>query len=273
MKALVERNRACVYFALTFAISWTTVFLAVGPGGFPGTEEDFARLITPVVAAMLLGPSVAGILVAVLSGQWTDYKERLKSFRVSANWYAYALLIAPLSIVSVLLVLSQTSDVYRPGVATASDPIMHTLIGLMTGVAAGFFEELGWTGVAIPALRKKFSWIATGLIVGFFWGAWHLLVSWWGSTPTVGDVPMGIYLIVMDFAFLVPYRILMVRMFDRTPSIPMAMLMHFALTASVRVFDPIGIQGNAILIYTLSHSALMWVVIAVIALRDRKARA
>lgn len=272
VRAFAERYAAWLYFALTFAISWTTVFLAVGPGGFPGTEEDFARLLTPVVAAMLLGPSVAGVLVAVLSGQWADYKDRLLLFRVSGRWYAYALLIAPLSIVLALLVLSRSSSVHTPGVVAASDPMMHTLIGLMTGVAAGLFEELGWTGVAIPAVRKRSSWIGTGLIVGFFWGAWHLLVTWWGSAPSIGGVPMWQYLLVMDFAFLVPYRILMVRMFDATPSIPMAMIMHFALTGSVRVFDPLGIQGNAILVYTLSHSALMWVVIAWIAHRDRRAR-
>ena len=52
----------------------------------------------------------------------------------------------------------------------------------------------------------------------------------------------------------------------------MAMLMHFALTASVRVFDPIAIKGHAILVYTLSHSALMWLVIALIALKDRRTR-
>ena len=273
MKAIAERHGAWLYFAVTFAVSWTMVFLAVGPGGFPGTEADFARLLTPVVAAMLLGPSVAGLALAALAGRMDDYKRRLKVWRVSGRWYAYALLIAPVCIAGALLVLSQGSSVYTPGVAAASDPLVHTLIGLMTGVAAGLFEELGWTGVAVPALRKKHSWFATGLIVGVFWGAWHLLVTWWGSAPTVGDVPMWLFLVVMDFAFLVPYRILMVRMYDGTPSIPMAMLMHFALTASVRVFDPLGIKGMAIIVYTLSHSALMWVVIAVIAMRDRRQRA
>jgi hypothetical protein len=44
-------------------------------------------------------------------------------------------------------------------------------------VAVGFFEELGWTGFATPRLRLRHGFLATGLIVGVPWGAWHLLTN------------------------------------------------------------------------------------------------
>ena len=47
------------------------------------------------------------------------------------------------------------------------------------------FEELGWTGFATPTLRRRNRVLATGLIVGVLWGAWHFLVTLWGSgTPS-----------------------------------------------------------------------------------------
>jgi hypothetical protein len=38
----------------------------VGPGGFPGTKEQFETLFPFVAWAMLAGPSVAGILLTGL---------------------------------------------------------------------------------------------------------------------------------------------------------------------------------------------------------------
>src|SRR5581483_6673828 len=119
--------------------------------------------------------------------------------------------------------------------------------------------ELGWTGFAIPTIRKRLSSFITGLIVGVLWGAWHFLPIWWGSSSTSGGL-----------SFLPPYRILMVRLFDRTPSLPMAMLMHGSLTASVRLFDPIGISGTAIVTYNLALGGAFWLIVAVTAIVDRR---
>ncbi|MBV6457833.1 MAG: hypothetical protein HONBIEJF_00953 [Fimbriimonadaceae bacterium] len=263
------RHPVAGYFALTFLISWGLVFLTVGPGGFPGTEADFYAKIVPVVAAMLLGPSIAGLSATVLAGggeALKAYAARLRIWRVGWEWYAYALLIAPATLLTVLLFLTRISDVYLPGLATAPNTVQHVVLGLLTGAAAGVFEELGWTGFATPYLRKRLSTYATGVVLGVIWGAWHLLTSWWGSGPTAGGVSMPIYLIAVCFSFLPPYRILMVRMHERVPSIPLAMLMHASLTASVRLFDPIGLSGTDMLVYTLSVGGALWLVVGAMAI-------
>jgi membrane protease YdiL (CAAX protease family) len=276
MKEMSEglaRHQVWIYFALTFAISWGTVLAAVGTGGFPGSEADFSRLIAPVVAAMLLGPSIAGIALTLFVGGrpgWSQYLTRFKS-SIPARSLFWALL-APVTVVAVLLLLSISSPVFTPGVATASNPVAHVLLGIVTGISAGVFEELGWTGFAVPALRKRFSSFTTGLFVGLFWGAWHLLVVWWGSTATSGGLSMAIYLPAMCFSFLPPYRILMVRLHDQTKSLPFAMLLHGILTASVRIFDPIGIFGPAIIEYNLALGAALWVIVGVLELKDMKLR-
>jgi membrane protease YdiL (CAAX protease family) len=90
--------------------------------------------------------------------------------------------------------------------------LTHLLLGVATRAAAGFFEEIGWTGFAIPTLRKRLTPTQTGVVLGVIWGAWHTLVSWWGSAGAAG-VPMAVYLPIVLFA----------------------MLMHAALTGSVRV--------------------------------------
>jgi membrane protease YdiL (CAAX protease family) len=270
-RSVLPRPALTTYFLLAFGISWIGVLAVVGPGGFPGTEEEFRRLIVPVVIAMLLGPSIAGIVATALSrgrAGLRDLLERGKAWHVAPRWYAVALLTAPVVIVATLGILALISPIYRPGLATTPTPVMHLGLGLLTGAAAGFFEEIGWTGFAIPAMRKRLSPTQTGFLLGIAWGAWHALVSWWGSTGA-GDVPMAIYLAIVLFAFLVPYRILMVWVYERTQSLFLAMVMHAALTASVRILDPIGITGADLMLYNAAMGGAIWVVVGVVALRAR----
>ena len=63
------------------------------------------------------------------------------------------------------------------------------LIGLVVGLVTGIFEELGWTGFAIPRLRLRYGVLTTGLIVGVLWGAWHFLIFW--EATLSGALPAG----------------------------------------------------------------------------------
>lgn len=272
IKAFIKRHPLPTYFALAFAISWGGVLMVVSPGGIPGSAEQFEALLPFVVLAMLAGPSVAGVLSTGLVQGRTGLREllsRLLKWRVSARWYAIALLTAPLLVTATLLALSLNSPVFLPGIVTTSQPASHLLFGIAVGLGAGLFEELGWTGFAVPGLRLRYGIVATGLIVGLLWGAWHFLVTWWGSSNSSGALSLAIYLPVMLFSFLPPYRVLMVWVYDRTGSLLVAMLMHASLTASVRIFDPLAISGVALLTYNLVLAAALWVVVAAVAVANR----
>ncbi len=66
IRAFINRHPLLAYFALAFAISWGGFLMVVGPGGFPGTQEQLGTLLPFVAWAMLAGPSVAGILLTGL---------------------------------------------------------------------------------------------------------------------------------------------------------------------------------------------------------------
>jgi CAAX protease family protein len=256
---------------LAFAISWGGVLTVVGPGGIPGTAEQFETLLPFVVLAMLAGPSVAGVLSTCFVHGRAGLRElpsRLLKWRVGARWYAIALLTAPLLVPATLFALSLISPVFLPGIVTTSQPASHLLFGIAVGLGAGLFEELGWTGFAAPGLRLRYGVLATGVIVGLLWGAWHFLVIWWGSSSSSGALSLTVYLPVMLFSFLPPFRVLMVWVYDRTGSLLVAMLMHASLTASVRIFDPLAISGMPLLTYNLVLAAVLWVVVAVVAVTN-----
>jgi membrane protease YdiL (CAAX protease family) len=258
------------YVVLTHVISWGGVLIVIGgPSRIPGTAEEFQTLLLPAVLAMLAGPSVAGVFCTWLFHGRAGLRElvsRLLRWKVAARWYAFALLTAPLVVAATLLLLSRFSPVYLPGIFGTGTPWPHLVLGIVTGLAAGFFEELGWTGFATPQLRRHYSVLLTGIIIGLVWGLWHLLAVWWGSSATSGGLSMALYLPVMLFSFLVPYRVLMTWVYERTGSLLVGMLMHGALTASVRIFDPLAISGVPILIYNGALGAVLWIVVLAVIL-------
>jgi membrane protease YdiL (CAAX protease family) len=270
IKAFIRGHPLLTYFALAFAISWGGVLIVVGPGGIPGTSEQTKMLFPFVYLAMLAGPSVAGILLTGLVYGRAGLREllsRLLRWRVGARWYAVALLSAPLLMTAVLLALSLTSPMFLPGIFTTSDKATLLLSGIAVGLVAGFFEELGWTGFAVPTLlRLRHGVLATGLIVGVLWGAWHFLVAFWASGSSSGALSLALFLPAVLFSFLPAYRVLMVWVYDRSEeSLLVAMLMHTSLTASTLILMPLAISGVPLVTYDLVLAGALWVVVGAVA--------
>jgi uncharacterized protein len=262
----LKRNPVWSYFALAFAISWGGVLIVVGPGGFPGTPDDLERLLPVAVLAMIAGPSVAGILLTGLVRGRAGLRAllvRLFRWRVGGRWYAVALLSAPLLMLAVLLALSLLSPAFLPALFVSDDRAFLLLSGLLIALGAGIFEELGWTGFAIPELRRRHGVLATGLVVGILWAAWHLLVMFWAIGPSPAPLVL-VGLAVDPFLFLVGFRVLMVWVYDRTGSLPVAMLMHGSLTASARVLAAPAMMGGGLLAFDLAWAVAVGVVVAAV---------
>jgi membrane protease YdiL (CAAX protease family) len=247
-----------IYFILAFAVSWGAILISVGPDGFPVSEEQLPVLIM----AMLLGPSVAGILAAGLTSGREGIRGlflRLLRWRVSARWYAVALLTAPLSTAVVLLALSLFSPGFPAALFTADERVALVIMWIVGGLLVGFFEELGWTGFAIPRMRMKYGVLTTGFLVGLLWGAWHFLVNLEGDTFS-GALPLAL-LLARLFTWLPAYRILMVWVYDRTESQLVVTLMHVSLVATTGIIDPV-IEGGSLLIFLLAKAAVFWAIAA-----------
>jgi membrane protease YdiL (CAAX protease family) len=269
--AFIKRHAVLTYYVLTFAISWSGVLLVIGgPGAIPGAEEELNRLLPVAIVAMVVGPSVAGVLLTGLvcgRAGFRDLRSRLLKWRVGVRWYAIALLTAPLASLAVLLALSLTSPVYLPGVFASNGGGASLVFGLAASLVAGIFEELGWTGFALPQLRLRYSVLATGLIMGVLWGAWHLLTNnFWAGGASAGTMPLPLFVAVNGFTFLVgqlvAFRVLMVWVYERTGSLLVAILMHTTLTASALILGPVAISGAAQLIYGFVLAVAMWAIVA-----------
>jgi membrane protease YdiL (CAAX protease family) len=164
-------------------------------------------------------------------------------------------------------VLSLFSRQFLPAIFTTNDLAAPLLSAIAAGLLVGFFEELGWTGFAIPWMRRRYSLLTTGLVVGVLWGAWHFPMFWEADSFS-GALPFVILLMRL-FSWLPAYRVLMVWVYDRTGSLLVAVLMHVSLTASMIITAPLSLAGMSLLTSILVGAAVWWIVVAAVMFANR----
>jgi membrane protease YdiL (CAAX protease family) len=286
IKVFINRYPVLAYYTFVFAISLGGGFLVMAPGGLPGSEEQVAQLFPLAFLLLYAGPVVSGpLLAALVWGQagFADLISRLIRWRVGLRWYAVALLTIPILMAAAYLPLSIISPGFLPRLLASADggtPLLAAfgiaanhkaamvLAGFMVGTIFGFLEELGWTGFAIPALKRDHGILSTGLIVGILWGVWHVPITFWSTGDPSGNLSLNLFLptFVFYLAVLPAYRVLMVWVYDRTESLLLAILMHASLIASTLViFAPVQTGGTALVIYWLVLAAALWIVVAAVA--------
>jgi uncharacterized protein len=283
-RAFINRHAVLTYVILVFAFTlgpWGLALITASPDALPGTGtgDELTSLADPgslMALAWLVGtlsPALAGILVIALAyGRvgLRDLRSQLFRWRVGVRWYAVALLTVPLLMTAILFALSLTSQAFLPAIIPAEDKAWRLVAGLvslvMVGLVISFFEEIGWTGFATHELRKRHGLLATGLILGLPWVVMHL--TFYAETAS-GAVPPALEVAAIFFYF-VPYRMLMVWVYDRTQSVLIAILMHLPLIVFVYGSLPPAMAGIPTLIFNLIFGATLWVFVAAVAAANRR---
>jgi membrane protease YdiL (CAAX protease family) len=285
MFKLFKKHPLITYYFVTFLISWGgVVMVSGGPGRISSKPGDvpFLSLYFITVA----GPILASLFLTGLYNGKKGYREllsRLFKWRVSARWYAVAFFAAPLSVFAALFALNLTSPVFMPGIfSSGNNPvalafglpgdnkIILSLFVLGLGLFNGFVEEVGWTGFATPRLHLNHRLIASGLNLGMMWGLWHLLSNFIGSAEAAGAVPLPLYLLVMLFSFLPPFRIIMVWVYEHTGSLFIGVLMHASLNVFWILSMPVAITGAERMIWYIVWAAVLWGLVAIVSLARKK---
>jgi membrane protease YdiL (CAAX protease family) len=251
------RHPVGAYFVFTYAISWSGAFGVVAPSlirGEPVPKVD-GLVMFPV---MLLGPSVVGlVLTRVVDGRngIRALFSRMHRARVRPIWYA-PLLIPPVLIVTVLLGLKTfLSQVFAPNIF---------LLGISFGILAGFLEEIGWTGYALPKMRSPANTLGPAVLLGLLWSAWHLPVINYLGTAT----PHGAYWLHFFLAFaaaMTAIRVLIAWIYVNTGSVLLTQLLHAVSTGSLVAFSPTRISPAQEALWYGVYGLALWIAVAIVA--------
>jgi membrane protease YdiL (CAAX protease family) len=249
------RSPLLTYFVLAYSISWG--------GGLALTSRYWMRSeVIPKMSgllmfpAMLLGPSIAGLTLIYATQGKAGVRSMFSQMRRvrSPRWIA-AVVIPPGLVLSVLLGMHVlVSPVFVPN---------HFWIGVAFGCAAGFLEEIGWTGFAFPTMRLRRTALRAAITLGLIWSIWHIpVIDYLGSAT-----PHGPYLIPFFLAFLAAMtamRVLICWVYSNTGSLLLAQMLHAASTGALAVFGPSQVTARQEATWYAVYALTLWIVVAII---------
>lgn len=166
----VKTHALLCYFFLAFLLSW------IGWGmnlAYAMRWVAFRSLIFTLLGG--LGPAIAAILLTwILSGFEGVGRLLGAFFRQGARWIWFVIALALQPLIT-LAALGIEGLLAGPGMTLSAFPGWLTFLSYFIGMlATAVWEEIGWRGFALPRLQQRYSPLAASLVLGLFWGLWHL---------------------------------------------------------------------------------------------------
>lgn len=249
------------FFILTFAIFWGGTFAVYFlPDLYYMQSQDG---IVGILATILIGiPSFAPTISTLIATSYFEGKTGLIHFlksliKIKVKYYWYVLVFfLPILVYSLPILLDisignpSNHDYFNINLWNITLPVVLSNI-----IFAGFGEEPGWRGYALPKMNQHYKPIISGIIIGVIWAFWHLLFYVLGSRPW-STFPQFVFTVtVLSFIYAWIYQ--------RTKNIPLMIIFHVMHNLSNTVFinyhDP------------LWGGIIYFVILVMILLRDSEA--
>jgi membrane protease YdiL (CAAX protease family) len=209
------QSRIGVYLLLVFCLSAIFYALIIACGHVGGARGMY-------VTGLMWAPATAAILTCRLTGKplselgwsWGRWRD---------IWIAYLLPLAYAGIAYVIVwasgmghfgnpeFLSQMSKSLgwtsaAPWVIVVGSLLIFGIVGMVSGVATGLGEELGWRGFLTPEMTRAYGFTRGAFFTGIIWTAWHLPIilfaDYNAGTPVGFAITcFAVLVIALSFAF------------------------------------------------------------------------
>ena len=250
MTAKSEKNHSTIaYFVLAYLITWAfwIPFVIFGPSPSAIASNPDLRG-SPFMLLQVLGnfgPTLAAILLWNFSGKRTELRDafkRLLPHRAKLIWYIVVLLLPAGMLLPGLFVYALL------GGNIEGFSILGLLLMFVPAIfISGLGEEMGWRGYALTKLQLTNNPLISSLIIGVFWGLWHIPIIYWMSSQTglLFLVEFGLYVLLLTAG-----SVIFTWVYNATDkSLWMVVLMHAAFTS----------VGNTIAAFTHPVTGGTWV--------------
>ena len=162
-----------------------------------------------------------------------------------------AIMIQIFIFLMILFLVSNNSEVDT--IFTISSWEMLAYFFFKTLLSGPLGEELGWRGFAQIELQKKHSPLKASIIIGFWWGMWHLPI--WFTTRYVG-IDLIKYILFFMIA-IISIKIVMTAFYNLNQNLIIPIIIHQFFNFFIGI-----INGN--LIDLIMYNAIFYLVVAVL---------
>ncbi len=194
------------------------------------------------------------ILTAIVAGKagLRDLFGRILIWRVGGGWWAFAV-FAILGVVILGIVVNALFGLDPLDLSRIPQGLVSVVpIFVMRMITSGLGEELGWRGFLLPRLQTRYNALVASLIVGIFWGIWHIPLFFIGVSPykeIAEAFGVGGGILGYGLFYVTSWSILFTFLLNNTKG---SLLLAFALHASQawvvafgNMYNPLGFIGLA----------------------------
>jgi uncharacterized protein len=209
------QSRIVVFLLIAFGISAIFYALIIACGHVAGADGMY-------VTGLMWAPATAAILTCRLTGKplselgWGWGRWRY-------NWIAYLLPLAYAGIAYVIVWVSGMGHFGNPSflaqmskslgwpsaspwLIVAGSLLIFGTIGMVSSVATGLGEELGWRGFLTPEMTRAYGFTRGTVLTGMIWTVWHLPIilfaDYNSATPVWFSIAcFAVMVMALSFAF------------------------------------------------------------------------
>jgi len=241
------------FFAITFALGWGIIALLIF---FPvQTEAIFGPMgyTNPLFILAVYSPAIAAIFLVWRSCGAAGLKRFFRRFalwRMPLCWWALLVLGIPAAFYLGAAIKGTITDPFP------FSPWYGVLPALATGLVIGPIEELGWRGLALPLLQRRYAPLWSSLILGGIWGLWHLPAFFLSGSPQ-SAWSFGPY-----FVGVLAITVILTAMFNAAQgSLLIAALYHFQMNGpawpDAQPWDSLVFAVAAVIIVLLNRRTML----------------
>jgi membrane protease YdiL (CAAX protease family) len=241
------------FFALAFGLTWGLAALMML---FPDQITAIFGAVSytnPLFILAVYSPAIAGVFLV-----WRHYGvtglgsflRRLTLWRMPVAWWGFLVIGIPALFYLGAAIKGTITDPFP------FSPWYGVLPALAIALVIGPIEELGWRGVALPLLQRRFAPLWAGLILGVIWGLWHVPAFLLSGTPQ-SAWSFGPY-----FIAVVAISVILTPMFNAARgSLLIAALFHFQMNGpawpDAQPWDTLVFAIAAVVIVLLNRKAML----------------
>lgn len=259
-----EKKRLTIYLAITFALSWSYIFLVVRPAAAAA-----AQTYQLLVMGCMFFPAACMLLTRIVTREGMG--ELLLAPRFRGNGRAYLLAYFGPVVLVVLGAavyyavfpdkLDWSGGYYRQLLEASGVPYeaqqavpMRTLLLLqavqavllpgLVNLIPSLGEEWGWRGYMMPKLLKTMGTVPAVLVGGLIWGLWHAPIIALGHNYGVGYPGWPWLGIAAMCLFCIAFGAFLTALTVKTGSCIPAALAHGAFNGSAALGTLVSADGG-----------------------------